>query len=177
MAHAPTGKWIGRECQLRVPLQRELPDPLAPDREEPLLSVLVFGAVSAGTASITGGARNVQFSQNWRWWWVNLPVDDTEMRQPPRLGVQVFHVAGPTPRDRTAEPMEVFELPRIDRWPPEVWSDWAGPSSIRAGSQAWHGEVRRHADAATPPPMPALPFEVRCRAGLWDTPYRRQSTR
>lgn len=177
MAHPPSGKWIGRECQLRVPAQRPLPEPLAPDRADPLLSVLVFGSVSAASASIVGGVRNVQVFQNWRWWWINMPVDDGELRRPPRLGVQVFHPAADAPRNRMAEPMEVFELPRIDALPPQAWSDWAGPSSIRAGHQAWHTEVHRRADTTSPPPGPGFPFEVRCRAGLWDTPFRRQARR
>lgn len=171
--HSPSGKWVGRECQVRVRQARKLPDPLAPPGQNELLSFSLIGGLSAGSASVTGGIRNIQRFGDWRWWWLNMPVGDHDLKTPQKLGVQVFWPeAGGKPR--LAEAMELFELPPIDGQPPETWTGWRGPDALRPGEMAWHDELYRQEPSALTPADLAFPFEIRCRAGLWETPYRRR---
>ena len=172
--HEPSQKWVGQECQVRVLASRKLPEPLAPAKQDPWLSMQLFGGLSVETASITGGVQNVQRFEAWRWWWFNRAVGDVELKSPQRLGVQV---SWPSPKgagDAITEPMEIFTLPSIDGLPPETWTSWRGPEALRAGSDAWYAEVHRRNGRQLVPADLAQPFEIRCRAGLWETPYRRK---
>jgi hypothetical protein len=71
------------------------------------------------------------------------------------------------------EPMEVFVLPPIDSQPPATWTAWRGPDSLRPGESAWHAEVHRRRSHESAPVGATPTFEVRCRAGLWETIFRR----
>ncbi len=169
--HEPSGLWVGRECQVRVPLARPLPEPLAPERQSERLELRLFGAKSVGSLTPLGGIRNEQRFDTWRWWWISMPVGDIDLPGPQRLGVQLLW---PPEADAPAEAdtLEIFDLPAIDAAPPEVWSEWRGPDRWRAGKSAWRDELRRTqgADAA----KSAKPFEIRCRAGLWEVYARRK---
>ena len=172
--HEPSQKWVGLECQVRVLASRKLPEPLAPPRQDPLLSMQIFGGMSVESASITGGVQNVQRFESYRWWWFNRAVGDVELKSPQRLGVQVSWPSPAATVDSVTEPMEIFNLPPIDGLPPETWTSWRGPDALRAGTDAWYAEVHRRKGREPVPADLAQPFEIRCRAGLWDTPYRRK---
>jgi hypothetical protein len=172
--HEPSGKWVGRECEVRIEDKRRLPDPLVLTGPNPALSILLFGGLTTESAPITGGIENVQRFETYRWWWLAIPMGDdvVNSKSAQRVGVQV---TWPPASDgsQEIEPMEVFVLPPIDSLPPETWTAWEGPHTLRAGESAWHGEVHRKL-APEPAPVGRTPtFEVRCRAGLWETIYRR----
>ena len=171
--HEPTGKWIGRECQVRIMDDRRLPDPLVLTGESPAVSMSLFGPLSVSSAPILGGIENVQRFERWRWWWVDIPMGDDALKSGHRLGVQVTWPPAGGGHERV-EPMEVFVLPPIDSQPPGTWTAWKGPDSLRAGESAWHGEVHRRRSPGSPVVGATPPFEVRCRAGLWETIYRRE---
>lgn len=170
--HEPTGKWIGRECQVRILDDRKLPDPLVLTGEHPAISMKLFGGLTVESAPILGGIENVQRFERYRWWWLNIPMGDdvVNAKAPQRIGVQVAWPS--TAEGGRVEPMELFVLPPIDTHPPETWTAFKGPDALRAGESAWHGEVHRRR-SREPAPVGATPrFEVRCRAGLWATPFR-----
>jgi hypothetical protein len=172
--HGPTGKWIGRECQVRIPDDRKLPHPLVLTGAHPAISMKLFGGLTVESAPILGGIENVQRFERYRWWWLSIPMGDdvVKAKAPQRVGVQVTWPPTTDGGERV-EPMEIFVLPPIDTHPPETWGAWKGPDSLRAGESAWHGEVHRRR-SREPTPVGATPtFEVRCRAGLWDTAFRR----
>jgi hypothetical protein len=170
--HEPSGKWVGRECQVRILDDRRLPDPLGLTGPSPAISIQLFGPLTVESAPITGGIQNVQRFERYRWWWLNIPMGDDVLKSLQRLGIQV---AWPPAGDgsRSVDPMEIFILPPIDTAPPETWTAWKGPDSLRAGESAWHAEAHRRAPRGPAPTGPLPTFEVRCRAGLWDTIYRR----
>src|SRR5262245_4853932 len=158
--HEPTGKWVGRECQVRILDDRKLPDPLVLTGPNPAISMQLFGGLTAGSAPIAGGIQNVQRFERYRWWWLDIPMGDDVLKAPQRLGVQV---TWPSAGDGggQVEPMEIFVLPPIDTAPPDTWTPWKGPDSLRAGESAWHAEVHRRAPREPPPPRPWPTCEVR----------------
>ena len=172
--HEPTGKWVGRECQIRILDDRRLPDPLVLTGQRQAISIQLFGRLTVESAPITGGIENVQRFERYRWWWLNIPMGDDVVNSssPQRLGVQVTWPLARDGSERT-EPMEIFVLPPIDAAPPETWTAWKGPDSLRSGESAWHAEVHRRRPRETAPIGPTPTFEVRCRAALWDTIYKR----
>ena len=170
--HEPTGKWVGRECQVRIRDDRRLPDPLVLTGSSPAISIQLFGPLAVESAPITGGIQNVQRFERYRWWWLNIPMGDDALKSPPRLGVQVTWPPASDDSERT-EPMEIFVLPPIDTAPPETWTPWKRPHSLRSGKSAWHAEVHRRRPREAAPTGPSPTFEVRCRAALWDTIYKR----
>ncbi|CAG0962482.1 hypothetical protein BURK2_00815 [Burkholderiales bacterium] len=169
--HEPSGLWVGRECQLRVPLARALPEPLAPERQSERLQLHLIGAKSVESLTPSGGMRNEQRFGTWRWWWLSMPVGDIDLPGPQRLGVQL-HWPPEANAPAEADTLEIFDLPAIDAAPPEVWSEWRGPDRWRAGKSAWRDELRRSQGADAP--KSANPFEIRCRAGLWEVYARRK---
>jgi hypothetical protein len=172
--HEPTGKWVGRECQVRILDDRRLPNPLVLTGPSPAISIQLYGGLTVESAPIMGGIRNVQRFEKYRWWWLDIPMGDdvVKSKAPQRLGVQVTWPPA-TDGSEQVEPMEIFVLPPIDTAPPETWTSWKGPDSLRAGKSAWHAEVHRRLSREPAPTGPTPTFEVRCRAALWDTIYRR----
>jgi hypothetical protein len=170
--HEPSGHWVGRECQIRVPLARALPEPLAPEQQSVGLELRLFGGKSVESLSPLGGVRNEQRFEIWRWWWLSMPVGDLDLAHPQRLGVQL---RWPNQADPTAaEAMEIFVLPPIDESPPEVWSAWRGPDHWRTGSEAWYDEIHSRGPVQKISRRSEYPFEIRCRAGLWEVYARRK---
>lgn len=176
--HPPSGKWVGQEIQLAVPASRPLPVPLEARGQEALMKVSLFGGLTIEDANIAGGIANRQVAKlenggDWYWWWINKPMGDTELKRPQRLGVQVFWPDPLQPdrvRSRRADPMELFVLPEIDLAAPGQWSPWRRAESVVEGASAAQDALR---GKVTPNPETLLqPFELRARAGLWDTPYR-----
>lgn len=171
--HEPSERWIGRECQVRVPVARALPEPLAPEGQSERLELRLFGRKSAASLTPLGGVRNEQRFADWRWWWLSLPVGDIDLLSPQRLGVQL-RWPEQSEAPNAAEAMEVFVLPPIDALPPEVWSEWRGPDRWRTKDGAWYDEVHRREPTKPGPTRSEHPFEIRCRAGLWETYARRK---
>lgn len=169
--HRPTGRWVGRECQLRVQASRPLPEPLQPAQRESPLAIVLFGRLTAEPLQPSGGIGNAQRHAQWVWWWLAQAVGDVELKGNARIGVQV---SWPGHGDAAAEAMEVFELPAIDALPPETWSPWRPPDRYQVGRDAWHAEAHRRPAAIEAPVAKLPPFELRCRAGLWRTPFRRR---
>ncbi len=107
----------------------------------------MFGGLTVERAAIVGGIGNRQLHQlptlgTWYWWWINRPIGDVELRRQQRLGVQV-------------------------RWPHAQ----AGASALVDGPDAQF-QVARGCFVARPVAHAALPFDLRSRAALWETPFR-----
>jgi hypothetical protein len=178
--HVPSGKWVGQELQLAVPVARPLPDPLVPPGRSPHMEVLLFGGLSIESAAVVGGVGNRQLLElpslgQWYWWWINKSVGDVELRRRQRLGVQVVWpaTADPGTAVQRMEPLEVFDIPAIDAQPLNVWTPWQRADAVVDGPDA-RFEVAKGRSGAVPAKLPAYPFELRCRAAPWDTPLRRQ---
>lgn len=178
--HADSGKWVGQEIQLAVPAARPLPEPLAPPGRSAQMEVLLFGGLTIESAAVVGGVGNRQLQQlpslgDWYWWWINKPIGDVELRRRQRLGVQIAWPSADA-HDTTAQrldPMEVFDLPEIDAQPLGVWTPWQRASAVVDGVDARFQVARGRFDAGRAEP-PVLPFELRSRSALWDSPLRRQ---
>jgi hypothetical protein len=172
--HPPSERWVGHEIQLTVPARRPMPEPLVVPRQEARMQVLLFGGLSVESAHIDGGVGNRQVQElptlgTWHWWWISKPIGDVELRRPQHLGVQVLWPEGDT---RRAEPMELFELPPVDAEPPQQWTRWRRASRVVDGADAARAALRGKAGVTLAESKVELPFELRCRAGLWETPYR-----
>jgi hypothetical protein len=174
--HEPSQQWVGQECQLRVAAARPLPEPLSPPGRERSFVVQQFGGLTIENARILGGVTNMQRAGDWRWWWIDKSMGDTELKRAQRLGVQLFWPGAQADDDRArrAEPMELFQLPEIDVLPPGQWTPWKrADAAVDAANAAWqvaNGRAPGGGDAS----VPQWPFEVRCRAALWETPYFRK---
>jgi len=172
--HPPSERWVGHEIQLAVPAARPLPEPLVPPRQEARMQVLLFGGLSIESAHIPGGVGNRQVMElptlgTWHWWWITKAVGDVELRRPQRLGVQLFWPEGGT---RRAEPLELFDLPAIDAEPPQQWTRWRRASRVVDSADAAMAAARGKAGVPLAESNIEQPFELRCRAALWETPYR-----
>jgi hypothetical protein len=159
-----TGNWVNRHCELRVPVARDLPDPLTTDEHGDLLSVELFEPGSVQTAGLDSVTFDVR--DGLRVWTIDdvLHQDDVEGRT--SYGVQVsWPQAGEATRH---DPLELFHLPRLGNDPPESWSPWVVASATREGAFGWWSEVQ---GAPPAPPQPiAHPFELRCQVVPTDTP-------
>ena len=174
--HEPSGKWVGQEIQLAVPAARPMPDPLVSPKYEYRMEVLMFGGLTIDRAAIVGGVGNRQLQQlptlgDWYWWWINKSIGDVELRRTQRLGVQItWPDAEAGASARGPEPMEVFDLPDIDAQPPQQWTRWQRASAVVEGPDAQFKVAKGRLPKLVE--RPDFPFELRCRAALWDTPFR-----
>ena len=159
-----TKNWVNRRCELRVPLKRELPDPLETPESGTLLSVQLLGPGSAQS----GGLDSVKFEtrDGFRVWSIEdvLHQDDVEGKTSyyvqvawPRAGSETKHDAA-----------EIFHLPLLGDQPPNQWGPWVTAGRTREGAMGWWSET------AGSPPEPAQaianPFELRCEIVFTDTP-------
>lgn len=172
-------RWVGQECQLRVLAERPLPVPLQRPDYAPTLVVQQFGGLTIDNARVLGGIANVQQEPPWVWWWIDKAIGDYELKRPQRLGVQLHWPDEPLAdkageqRPRS-EALELFVLPAIDALPPGQWGPWQrAVSLVDAGNAAWQVANGRQTKAGNVADL-RWPFELRCRAALWETPYLRK---
>jgi len=160
-----TGKWVNRECELRVSEARPLPDPLQDDEYGSRLSVSIFRPESVESGLLL--STDFQHRDGYRVWpgAVVLHEDDLEGRV--AYGIQV---AWPAKGQETRhDPLEVIEMPPLkDTPPPGEWSHFTSASHLREGAFGWWEEA--HGKDVPKLDPPKYPFELRCRLFLKDVP-------
>ncbi len=159
-----TGNWVNRHCELRVPVARDLPDPLMTDERGSLLSVQLFEPESVRT----GGLQSVTFEvrDQFRVWAIDDVLGQADVEGRTSYGVQVAWPDSGQPTRHDA--LELFHLPRLGNEAPDTWSPWVVASATREGAFGWWSEAQ-----GTPPEPPqpiAHPFELRCQVVATDTP-------
>jgi len=159
-----TKNWVNRQCELRVSLARELPNPLQTSESGDLLSVQLM---QPGTAQ-TGGLRSVNFEtrEGFRVW-----VIEDVLHEPDVAGHTSYQVQVSWPRagaETKYEPAEIFPLPVLGDEPPNSWGPWVTADRTREGALAWWSETTGK-PPETKPPI-AHPFELRCQIVFTDTP-------
>jgi hypothetical protein len=151
-------------CEIRVPLARALPDPISSSETGDRLSAQYLTSVTMETAGFD--KHDQRIADGWRTWlWRDTP-DLAWARGTGRLAIasrwnddEPLH----------GEPTEIFNLPKLDAYPPWVWSPWRRADALRAGDFAVYDALQdRGTEAALAPPE--HPFEVRCRVVLSDSP-------
>jgi hypothetical protein len=159
-----TGRWVIRECELRVAQARPLPGPLQDEAHGSKLAVSIFrpGSVESGLLlSLDFERRDGQ--RVWRGADV-LDEDDLEGRV--AVGVQV---EWPQEGEETRyDPLEVIPLPPLGDTPPGQWSEYLRAGHLREGAFGWWEET--HGRGAPELAPPEHPFELRCRLVLKDVP-------
>jgi hypothetical protein len=159
-----TGRWVIRDCELRVAEARALPEPLQDEEHGSKLDVSIFrpGSVESGLLLSIDFERRDGF-RVWRGAEV-LGEDDLEGRV--AYGIQLeWPEAG---KETRYEPLEVIELPPLGDTPPGQWSEFLRAGQLRPGAFGWWDEAHgRDAPELAPPEHP---FEVRCRLVLKDVP-------
>jgi hypothetical protein len=158
-----SGLWVHLHCELRVPLARELPDPISTPETGDLMSTTYFSAISMGSGDFVPGAWRER--DGYRVWLARSLARESDFDDSSSYGVQLsFPVAAEAALRR--EPMEVFELPRFARLVPYVWSPWRRADQVLGGDFAGWGKL--HGAPAELAGAPPHPFELRCRTVLWD---------
>jgi hypothetical protein len=155
-----TGRYPHAHCELRVPVERPLPDPISRADTGDLLSTTYLTGMTMESAGIN--LSEIRIADGWRvWLWRDLP-DIARLRSDTRLAIAVnWPQADGGLRN---EPSEVFVLPALDAHPPYRWSPWRPAAQIRDGDHAAFDTLNNA--PATPVPAPAHPFELRCRTVL-----------
>jgi hypothetical protein len=159
-----TKNWVNRRCELRVPVKRELPDPLSSAETGDLLSVQLL---QPGTAQ-TGGLHSVKFetTDGYRLWTIEDVLHESDVDGHTSYSVQI---SWPTPGTSTRyEDAEIFHLPMLGDQPPNAWGPWVTADKTREGAFAWWSETT--AKPAEPKQAIANPFELRCEIVFTDTP-------
>lgn len=155
-----SGRYPHAHCELRVSVERPLPEPLTSAATGDLLEKTVITAATLESAGIV--LTDVVVADGWRTWlWRDLP-DAARVQGSSRLAIAV---RWPNP-DGTLrrEPTELFALPALEAHPPWRWSPWQRAADVRQGE---HVLFESAASARAPaPPLPAHPFELRCRTVL-----------
>ena len=159
-----TGLWVHQHCEIRVPVARELPDPISTSETGDLLSFTEFSSMSMGSA----GVDKTQFKQRDGykvWLWRDIPGED-DYKGRAGFGVQV---KWPNPQggEWRTDPMEHFDLPPVRSMTPYVWTPWRRADKISGGVFAGWERVQGMAPSEPIPNVPH-PFEMRCRAVLFD---------
>lgn len=159
-----TKNWVNRRCELRVPVARELPDPLETSESGTLLSVELLQPETAES----GGLMSTQFEtrDGFRVWKIEDVLHEPDVKGRSSYLVQV---SWPKPGAETKhDPAEIFHLPALGDQPPNTWGPWVTADKTREGALAWWSET------AGKPPEPAQrianPFELRCEIVFTDLP-------
>jgi hypothetical protein len=159
-----TGRWVIRECELRVSQARPLPEPLSDDAHGDKLSVSIFRSLSVESGLLL--SLEFEARDGYRVWrGADVPEED-DLADKVAFGVQV---EWPREGEETRyEPLEVISLPPFGDAAPGAWSEWLRAGHLREGAFGWWEEA--HGRDAPPLAPPEHPFEVRCRLALKDVP-------
>lgn len=159
-----TKQWVYRECEVRVKLDRKLPDPIRhPDYGDQLTiqHMTPESAKSSGLVSIEPEIRD-----GYRVWKIREHLEKADLRGTVSYGVGVtWPVEG---KPSIHDPFEVFELPPLGATPPDQWSPWVPPTNFRAGAMGWWEHV--HQQPGETVQRVRYPFELRFRLRLIDRP-------
>ena len=154
-----------RECEVRVPERRRLPEPLSDAAHGDRLHSTQFRPGSAGTGNLS--PLKFERHDGYRVWRFRELTAEADLQGRYAFGIQVDW---PKPGAATeSDPMEIFVFPPLGDTLPDVWSAWQTASAQRTGAFGWWDEVHEH-----PPESPApieFPFELRWRLLLSDHLY------
>jgi hypothetical protein len=148
-AHAfdrDSGKWVYRDCELRVAEARAVGE----------LSVQLFHPGSAQSGGVQSTAPAVR--DGYRVWSIADALERSDFDGRTAYGVQADH-----------DPMELIRLAPLTDAAPGTWSGWQQASDLREGAFGWWEEAQG-APRDTRPRLPEHPFEIRCRLLLNETP-------
>jgi hypothetical protein len=161
-----TGRWVHREFEIRVDLERTLPELLKDADIGNRFSVQLFRPETAQTGGLFSAVPVAQ--DGFRVWRGADVIDKADLVGKAAYGVSV---SWPEPgRETKVEPMEVFSLPPLDDTAPEEWSAWATAATLRAGAFGWWDQTA--GNPVTPAPAPDHPFELRWRLVYAEIPGR-----
>lgn len=160
-----TKRWVNREFELRVRVERALPEPLTDAEHGDRLSVQLLTSMSAQSGGLDASLPVV--ADGWRTWHGRDVLHEDDLRGQTSYSVSVqWPVEGESTRYDDAE---IFRLPPLGNLPPDAWSDWATADDRRPGAFGWWEEVHG-APRDTTIARPAWPFEFRYRLFLSDIP-------
>jgi len=161
-----TGRWVHREFEIRVDLERPLPDPLTDMQTGDRISFQLFKPGSAQTGGIFSSTPAIE--NGFRVWRGMDALHADDVAGPISYGVGV---AWPQSGQETRhDPMEMFPLPPLKEAVPETWSVWATAAALRSGAFGWWDEVA--GKPAEPPGSPEHPFQFRWRIVYAEIPGR-----
>ena len=158
--------WVLLHCELRVPIARELPDPLRTEETGDLISYTRHNPGSMGSAGIAPAGFVER--DGYRVWLYREVAREADLEGSASLTVQARW-----PVEGTAEPrmeaMESFTLPALETMRPYEWTPWRRADELRDGFFA--GWEKVHGKDAEALPPPEHPYELRCRPVLTDHLY------
>jgi hypothetical protein len=163
-----TRRWVQREVELRVSVDRKIPNPLQDPQNGSLLSVQL---VKPGSAQ-TGGIFTMDFDtrDGYRVWQIRDVMHEADITG--RVSYVVTIKWPHAGKSDEYDDNEVFPMPEPGNIAPDEWSAWKPASSLREGGFGWWEEARNM--PATPSTdgagKPAYPFEMRYRLLLVNDP-------
>ncbi|MEO7998409.1 MAG: hypothetical protein ABI852_13245 [Gemmatimonadaceae bacterium] len=163
-----TRRWVQRDVELRVSVDRKIPEPLLDPKSGNLLSVQL---VKPGSAQ-TGGIDKMDFEirDGYRVWKIRDVMHEQDIKGDIRY---VITIKWPHDGQSTEyDPTEVFPMPAPGNVPPDEWSPWMSAGSLREGGFGWWEEARNvpAAPVTEGSTTPAHPFQMRYRLLLVDNP-------
>lgn len=163
-----TRRWVQRDVELRVSVNRKMPEPLLDPKNGNLLSVQL---VKPGSSQ-TGGIDTMDYEtrDGYRVWKIRDVMHEEDMKGSVRY---VITVAWPREGQTTEyDDNEIFPMPAPGNVAPDVWSAWKPASALREGGFGWWEEARNMpaSPATDVSKAPAFPFEIRYRLLLVDNP-------
>ena len=161
---AESGKWVIRDCELRVPEARRLPEPLQDEAHGSKLDVSIFrpGSVASGLLL----SIDFELRDGYRVWRGAQVLGEDDLAGRVAYGVQL---EWPREGEETRyEPLELIELPPVGDAPPGEWSPFLRAARLREGGFGWWQETQGKDAPALE--LPEHPFEVRCRLVLKEVP-------
>jgi hypothetical protein len=160
-----TGRWVHRECELRVAAERVLPAPLDDPEHGSLMHVDLLKPGSIEGAGIR--TLDPDLRDGYRVWYVTQVLGEHDLAGQVDYGIQV---KWPEPGEETRfELLEIIHPPALTAVPLDEWSGWIEASRFREGGFAGIEEVSGEAPGGEVVP-PEHPFALRCKLFLVDTP-------
>jgi len=159
-----TGRWVIRECELRVSQARPLPEPLQDEAHGSKLAVSIFRPESVESGLLL--SIDFELRDGHRVWRGAEVLGEDDLAGEVAFGVQV---EWPQDGEETRyDAMEVIQMPPLGDVPPGQWSEYLRAGHLREGAFGWWEET--YGRDAPKLDAPGHPFEVRCRLVLKDVP-------
>jgi hypothetical protein len=161
-----TGRWVHREFEIRVDLERHLPELKVASEIGNRFSVQLMKPGSASSGGIFSAIPVVE--DEFKVWRGADVIGPDDLKGQVAYGVSVsWPQEG---KETLVDPMEVFSLPALGDIIPEQWTEWVRADVFRPGAFGWWEHVAgRPAEPLTPPPHP---FEFRWRLVFAEIPGR-----